>query len=328
MEISYFFSEDVVVGGSPKLNVQPVKSTDFVDRKTLQYDRVENGNTVIFTGTASSTSAKSYRLPADAIVLDRGHIAQSTTEAIADLSHPELSGSTALVPPCGSVVPGEVWCARMTVGSGQDAIGFNGGDFGNYGNIDNTDTGQYGVINRLYYDRNLDFRFDRNFFADYDSNDLRPRQLQLTLGDRRYDISTAVKLGLRGTTRSWSRWYRGGVRWEGPIYNPQFSQGDRVTLRMVRVPLIIRLAQQYRDFIVNEGDQFTFEFGLDNPTVTDLDVKFNLHSRHTYPLSNELGVHTVTIPAGQSQASIQIPTPADDILYPDQEIILNILPTH
>ena len=126
VEISYVFSENVAVGGTPKLHVQPVQSTDFVDRETLQYDRVENDNTVIFTGTVSGKSTKSYRLPADAIRLDRGHIAQSTTEAIADLSHRQLSGSTALVPPCWSHIAVQVWCSRMTVGTTRQRTGIQG----------------------------------------------------------------------------------------------------------------------------------------------------------------------------------------------------------
>ena len=322
VEISYVFSESVVVGGTPKLRIQPVKSTNFVSEETLEYDRVENDDTVIFSGTVTgSKSTKSYRLVADAIRLDRGHIAQSANEAIADLSHQAMTGSTALVPPCGSTIPGHVWCARMTVGSRQNEIGFKAGDFGN---IDNPAT-TYGTVDRLLYDQNLDFRFSRNGFAL--NSDQRPPQLQLTLGDRRYDVSTAVKLDQYGNTMDWTDWTPGGTRWLGHPYDPHFTHGDRVTVRMVRVPLIVRLAQESRDFTVNEGDQFTINFGLDNPAVRDLDVKVNLYSKRTYPVSNELGVHTVTISAGQSHASIQIQTTADEVLYPDQEIILTIVPT-
>ena len=324
VEISYVFRESVVVGGTPKLRIQPVKSTNFVSEETLEYDRVENDDTVIFSGTVTGRSTKSYRLVADAIRLDRGHIAQSATEAIADLSHRALSGSTALVPPCESVVPREVSCGRMTVGSGQDESGFKHGE---YGDIDNRNAGRYGVIDRLYYGTNLDFRFERNFFADYNSNDLRPRQLQLTLGDRHYDISTAVKLGPDGSTRNWHSYRPGGVRWVGDPHDPDFSPGDRVTIRMTLVHLIVRVAEDSRDITINEGDQFTFEFGLDNPAVSDLDVKVNLDSKRTYPVSDELGVHTVTIPAGQSQASILIQTTDDDVLANNQEVFLNILPT-
>ena len=301
-----------------------MKSNGFVDRKTLEYDRVENGNTVIFAGTASSSSAKSYRLPADAIWLDRGRIVQSATGAIADLSHRAMTGSTALVPPCGSVVPRQVWCARMTVGLGQDESGFK---HGRYGDIDNRNAGQYGIVDRLYYGTNLDFRFERNYFADNNSNDLRPRQLQLTLGERRYDISTAVKMGRDGGAGNWRQPYHGGVRWERPIHNPQFNPGDRVTLRMILVSPVVRLAQDSRDFTVNEGDQFAINLGLDNPAVSDLDVKVNLYSKRTYPLSDELGVHTVTIPAGKRQASLQIQTTADEFLNNDQEVLLTVLPT-
>ena len=322
MEISYVFSENIAVGGTPKLRVQPVQSTNFVSQETLQYVRVENDNTVVFTGTISgSKSRKSYRLAADAIRFDNGYIARSVTEAIADLSHQAMTGSTALVPPCGSTIPGHVWCARMTVGSRQNEIGFKSGS---YGSIDNPAT-TYGTVDRLLYDQNLDFRFSRNGFAL--NSDQRPPQLQLTLGDRRYDVSTAVKLDEYGNTMDWTDWTPGGTRWVGHPYDPHFTHGDRVTVRMVRVPLIVRLAQESRDFTVNEGDQFAINFGLDNPAVRDLDVKVNLYSKRTYPVSNELGVHTVTISAGQSHASIQIQTTADEVLYPDQEIILTIVPT-
>ena len=325
VEISYVFSENVAVGGMPKLHVQPVQSTNFVSQETLQYDRVENDNTVVFTGTISgSKSRKSYRLAANAIRLDRGHIAQSTTEAIADLSHRWRSGSTALVPPCGSVVPRQVSCGRMTVGSGQDESGFK---LGSYGDLDNRNAGQYGIIDRLYYSTNLDFRFETNYFANYNSYDLRPQHLQLTLGERRYDISTAVKMGLYGGPERWNQWNPGGVRWEGPLQNPQFNHGDRVTLRMVLVPPVVRLAQDSRDFTVNEGDQFAINLGLDNPAVSDLDVKVSLHSKQNYPLGIELGIRTATIPAGQRQASIQMQATADDILNQAQEILLTILPT-
>ena len=321
VEISFVFSENVVVGGTPKLRVQPVKSTNFISEETLEYDRVENDDTVIFSGTVTGTSTKSYRLVADAIRLDRGHIAQSVTEAIADLSHRALSGSTALVPPCGSTIPGHVWCARMTVGTQGNELGFKAGSYGSLGQPSTI----YGTVDRVLYDQNLDFRLSRNGFATSGGN--RPKYLQLTLGDRHYDVSTAVKMGPDGSTQNWDFWRAGGVRWVGDPYNPKFTDGDRVTVRMILVSLVVSVAQESRDITVNEGDAFTFEFGLDNPAVTDLDVKVIVTTRYAYPKPNGFGLHTITIPAGQSRASIPIQTTDDDVLAHDQNVFLNILPT-
>ena len=329
VEISYVFSENVAVGGTPKLHVQPVQSTDFVDRKTLQYDRVENGNTVIFTGTVSGKSAKSYRLPADAIQLDSGHIAQSTTEAIADLSHRQLIGSTALVPPCWSHIAVQVWCSRMTVGTQGSELGYKAGS---YGSLQQPST-IYGIVDRVLYDQNLDFRLSQNGFATSGGN--RPKYLQLTLGDRHYDVSTAVKLGPDGSTQNWHFSRPGGVRWAGHQHDPVFAPGDRVTIRMTLIHLIVRVAEDSRDITVNESDLFTFEFGLDNPAVNDLNVKVLLTSKYPYPVLDELGLHTVTIPAGQSTARFPVQSVDDNILINQQaevladapEIVLTILPT-
>ena len=319
VEISYVFSESVVVGGTPKLRIQPVKSNNFVSEETLEYDRVENDDTVVFSGTVTgSKSTKSYRLVADAIRLDRGHIAQSATEAIADLSHRALNGASSLVPPCGSTVPGHVWCATMIVGAGSGKIGYESAEFGS---LDGTST-TYGNIDRLYYSQSLDLRFYRNGLAHG-----RPPELLLTLGDRHYDISTAVKLGPDGSTQNWHSYRPGGVRWAEDQHDPEFTDGDRVTVRMILVSLVVSVAQESRDITVNEGDAFTFEFGLDNPAVTDLDVKVIVTTKYVSPKPNGLGLHTITIPAGQSRASIPIQTTDDNVLAHDQNVFLNILPT-
>ena len=296
VDISYVFSEDVIVGGTPKLHVQSAQVTDFVGRETLQYARVENDNTVVFSATVSGKSRKSYRLPANAIRLDRGYIAQSATEAIADLSHRERSGSTALVPPCGSTVPGHVWCGTMIVGADSGKTGYESAQFGS---LDGRST-TYGNIDRLYYGQSLNLRFDLNGLARGRSI---PQELQLTLGDRRYDISTAVRLGDDDNDMTWSHQLPGGVRWPGNLYDPQFTHGDRVTARMVKVPTIVRVLQTSRDFTVKEGDQFAFEFGLDSPAASDLEVKAYLSTATRYWMNSVsiespywMNLHRVTIP--------------------------------
>ena len=96
---------------------------------------------------------------------------------------------------------------------------------------------------------------------------------------------------------------------------------------MTLVHLIVHVAEDSRDITVNEGDAFTFEFGLDNPAVTDLDVKVIVTTKYVSPKPNGFGLHTITIPAGQSRASIPIQTTDDDVLAHDQNVFLNILPT-
>lgn len=312
VEISYVFSEDVIVGGTPKLHVQSAQVTDFVGRETLQYARVENDNTVVFSAAVSGKSRKSYRLPANAIRLDRGYIAQSGTEALADLSHRGRSGSTALVPPCGSTIPGHVWCAKMIVGADSGKTGYESAQFGS---LDVTST-TYGNIDRLYYGQSLNLRFDLNGLAGG-----RPRNLLLTLGERYYDISTAE--GLPG---HWNVNSPGGVRWPGNLYDPQFTHGDGVTVRLVRAPLVVSIIQGAQEFTANEGDKFTFEFQSDKPVTTNLDIRANLAGK-AYSIQDGPGPRTGTIPAGQSRGQLELQIVDDDILDNNHDITMTIFPS-
>ena len=312
VEISYVFSEDVIVGGTPKLHVQSAQVTDFVGRETLQYARVENDNTVVFSATVSGKSRKSYRLPANAIRLDRGYIAQSGTEALADLSHRGRSGASSLVPPCGSTVPGHVWCAKMIVGADSGKTGYESAQFGS---LDVTST-TYGNIDRLYYGQSLDLRFYRNGLARG-----RPRSLLLALGERYYDISTAE--GLPG---HWNVNSPGGVRWPGNLYDPQFTHGDGVTVRLVRAPLVVSIIQGAQEFTANEGDKFTFEFQSDKPVTTNLDIRANLAGK-AYSIQDGPGPRTGTIPAGQSIGKLELQIVDDDILDNNHDITMTIFPS-
>ena len=222
VEIKVTFSEAVDVittGGTPYARVRQVfgagGSPQFVD---LPYERVEGGDTVVFARTAAGLAGRTrlaYEVDADALASNRGVIVGAATGAVADLSHAALAGAAALVPPCGTSFPGEIWCATMTVGEfGAATEGFDSDrSFGSLSNAQVSYSGESFTIWQLYHEgTDLRLNIDPDHWSNIDT-----AGFELRLGPRSYAFPGRAL----GSARLWA------------APHPGWSVGDRVTARLV-----------------------------------------------------------------------------------------------
>ena len=226
IELKVTFSEAVNViatGGTPYARVnQLFGSGDGAQPVDLPYERVEGGDTVVFAGTAAGLAGRTrfaYEVRADTLRSNRGVIVSAATGAIADLSHRAHASASALVPPCGSSFPGEIWCADLTVGEEEERTGYSRGRHGTLSNTRLRRDGMNITVDQVLHTRGgsaMKLRMQTNHNA-FDREHLR-----LHVGTRRYPLSEAT--------------VSSGFHWNGASYNPNWSVGDRATVRLTGPP--------------------------------------------------------------------------------------------
>ena len=127
LKVRYTFNGPVTVatgGGTPFAVVQAQYANGLVTFRKVPYDRVDDGNTAVFTWRVSGPTITGMEIREGSVYQNRGAITGTDTKALADLSHRAYAEAVALAPPCGSTFPDEIWCAELTVGGTSGNLGF------------------------------------------------------------------------------------------------------------------------------------------------------------------------------------------------------------
>lgn len=228
VEVTVTFDAPVAVNegpGKPYIRVRQIFDPDSGYSPLnldLPYDRTQGSSTVVFArtlDTQGSSRRVAFEVAANSIQANKGVIADAATGALADLSHQGLDGATALMPPCNSSYPREIWCGVLTVGTLATRSGYS--QQSSVGGLSDTQFqhggGSYQILG-IDHDPGTGLRWDLgtgNTSFDHD-------ELRLHIGTMEYPFSEATL----GST---------GYQWTRSTIAPGWTAGDRATARLVRI---------------------------------------------------------------------------------------------
>ena len=235
VDIHVSFSENVIVdnpsGGVPELTAARVIESRGGQADTFKYRSGSGTSTLVFRHRIHSKAGpvRAYEIPADRIRHNRGYIIAADDKALADLSHPEYKGATALAVPCGSN-PNDLWCATLTVAKSAagDNLGFENNSYGILSPDQFDHNGTSHELTKLSLNTTND-RLSLDIDPDNSASSLISNQTRLDMGSRVLWLPADEFTGT-GKTIIW--------------HNIQdlWDENDTVTIRLTR-PRIPELSQ-------------------------------------------------------------------------------------
>ena len=184
------FSENVTVHNpdshKPYITGNRVIESRGGNADSFIYESGSGTSTLVFRHrlNAKAGPARAYELVSDQLHHRAGYIIAEDDKALADLSHGEYKGATALAVPCGSN-PNDLWCTSLTVGKNAAGteLGFQENSHGSLTDEQFTHSGNTHEVTELNLDTTTN-RLRLDIDPDSSASPFTRRTLRLDMGAR------------------------------------------------------------------------------------------------------------------------------------------------